>query len=135
MQFPVGVALRDPTNFAAGQAESLAARGLFHFHILSFSFRPVSSEYLYLRAKSSAILVLLWQKRREKEQKEIRSGRKGREERSICRQWFWACPVYHVILKLILWFGCMWHSGSSREMGPYSTQHTALIMETNGTET
>lgn len=70
MQFPVGVALRDPTNFAAGQAESLAARGpISHVHILSFSFWPVPSKYLYLRAKSSAISVLLWPKRREKEQK------------------------------------------------------------------
>lgn len=30
---------------------------------------------------------------------------------------------------------CVRHCGSSGKIGPYSTQHTALIMETNGTET
>lgn len=43
-------------------------------------------------------------------EREIRSGRKGRREWSICRQWgfFAAYPVYHMSLELILWCHAQW---------------------------
>lgn len=136
MQFPVGVALRDLADLAAGRAARVvSSQRCFPFsHPLFFSWACVikisvsqGSDLSYFGAPVA--------EKHKKEQKEITSGRKGRTEWSICRQWFWASPVYHVILKLILWFRCVWHSGSSCKIGPYSTQHTTLIMETNGTGT
>lgn len=135
MQFPVGVALRDLSDLAADQAARvMSSQRCFPFsHPLLFSWARLIKISVSLSSES-AILVLLWQQSTQRSKKEITSGRKGRIQRSICRQWFLG-PVDHVILELILWFGCVWHSGRSGQIGPYSAQHTALIMETNETET
>ena len=129
MQFPVGVALRELANFAAGQVTMQGQKKSSpNFRILLFAgakltFMLVSSKYVFRKAKR-AILGPLWQNT----EREIRSGRKGRGEWSICRQWFSTFSVYHMIVELILWCHGAAHSGSSGRMRLLHIIHTTLII-------
>lgn len=72
-----------------------------------------------------------------KTQKEIRSGRKGREEWSICRQWFSVCSVYHVIVELILWFQCpaQWEFWQNKAVTHNKLNWDFLVIQKDGSET
>lgn len=109
MQFPVGVALRDLANFAAGQVTGAISQQKSIILLWREAAIYVGVIKICLPQSYSGASVAKHRKRQE----EIRSGRKGREEWSICRQWFSTCSVYHVILEQILWFHCALHSESN----------------------
>lgn len=109
MQFPVGVALRDLANFAAGQVTRVISQKKSIILLWREAAIYVGVIKICLPTSYSGASVAKHRKRQE----EIRSGRKGREEWSICRQWFSTCSVYHVIREQTFWFHCVLYSGGS----------------------
>lgn len=78
MQFPVGVALRDPTDLAAGQAARvIGSQRCFPFsHPLFYSW-ACAIKISVSQSSDWAILVLLWQKSTERIKKRSQVAGKG----------------------------------------------------------
>lgn len=143
MQFPVGVALRDLANFAAGQLTKTISQQKstpFSHPFLCEAkqpFRLVSSKYVFLKAKLSS---LFWcfcgqtQKMRTREQKwQEREGRVVNLQTVVFNMLSLSCDSRANIMVSLC--PTQWEFWQNEAVTHNTYNCDYLVIETNGTET